>query len=72
LGKVKKIAYWTAKYHLDRRDETPGPYTHTFGEESGDQPTLHYDTVNRLLSFVGGHYYIDLDMPGGYSAGIRD
>ena len=72
LGRAWKITYWTAKFHLDERDKTPGPYTHTFGDESGSLPSLNYDTVNRLLSLVGGEYHIDLDMPGGYSAGIRD
>jgi hypothetical protein len=72
LGKAKYITYETAKFHLGRRDKTPGPYRHKFGDESGDLPSLEYDTVNRLLSFVGGHYYIDLDLEGGYSAGIRD
>jgi hypothetical protein len=73
LGKAKYVTYWTAKFHLGKRDKTEGPYRHKFGEESGDMPSLEYDTVNRLLSLVGGHYHIDLDMQGGrYSAGIRD
>jgi hypothetical protein len=75
LGKVKYVTYWTAKYHLGKRDETPGPYRHKLGEESGDLPSLDYDVVNRLLSFVGGHYHIDFDLERDgmiYSAGIRD
>ena len=72
LGKAKYITYETAKFHLGKRDKKVGPYRHKFGDESGDLPELVYDPVNRLLAFVGGHYYIDRDMPGGYSAGIRD
>jgi hypothetical protein len=72
LGQVKRIDYKTAKFHLGKTDKTPGPYTHKLGEESGKLPLLCYDTVNRLVSFVGGSYRIDLDMDGKYSAGIRD
>ena len=71
-GLDKKVVYWTAKFHMGLRDRTAGEYVHTFGDESGHQPRLDYDTVNRLLSFVNGHYYIERDMDGGYSAGIRD
>lgn len=72
LGQVKKIVYSTAKYHLGKEDETEGPYVHELGEETGHLPLMVYDTVNRLLSFVGGSYHIDIDMDGKYSAGIRD
>lgn len=72
LGQVKKIVYSTAKYHLGKDDETEGPYVHELGEETGHLPLLVYDTVNRMLSFVGGSYHIDIDIDGKYSAGIRD
>jgi len=73
LGPVKKIEYHTAKQHLGKADKIAGPYVHTFGEEGGTLPLLCYDTVNQLLSLVGGTYHIDLDMDGGkHSAGIRD
>jgi len=72
LGPVKRIEYETAKFHLDKEDKTPGPYTHRLGEETGEMPLLCYDTINDQISFVGGAYHIDVDMDGKYSAGIRN
>jgi hypothetical protein len=35
-------------------------YYHHAGEESGVQPMLVYDNINRRLSIVGGQYRITL------------
>ena len=73
IGNVAFIEYETAKFHLGKEDQTPGPYVHHFSEESkGLYPQLAYDTVNELGAFVGGSYYVKRDMDGKYSAGIRD
>lgn len=72
LGEVSAVTYYAAKQHLGGEHRRPGPYRHEFGEEGGTRPQLVYDTRNRLLSLAGGSYKILRDMPGGYSAGIRD
>jgi|SRR5579863_1410046 len=33
-------------------------YFHALGEESGNQPMLNYDSVNCLMSVVGGSYHV--------------
>lgn len=73
IGPVAFIEYWTAKQHLDEEDKTPGPYIHAFSEEShGELPLLCYDRLSERCTLAGGSYYIDLDMHGKYSAGIRN
>lgn len=59
LGRVARIVYVTAKYHLGKQDRKTGPYEHELGEESGELPYLEYDTVNARLSFVGGAYRVE-------------
>lgn len=55
LGTVFLIRYHTRKgFHSFE----PIDYWHKFGEESGIRPTLHYDSLNRLLYVTGGNYRI--------------
>ena len=73
IGPVAFIEYFTAKQHLGEEDKKPGPYIHSFSEESkGPLPILCYDVRNGLCSLVGGSYRVDIDMDGKYSAGIRN
>ncbi len=72
LGQIRDLEYETAKFHLGAEDRRKGPYVHRLGEEGGEMPLLCYDTVNELVSFVGGSYRIERDMDGKYSAGIRN
>ncbi len=55
VGKVRKIVYFTSK---DFHDFEPIEYVHRFGEQSGEEPELVYDTRNRKLLLVGGSYEV--------------
>lgn len=73
IGPVAFVEYFAAKQHLDEEDKTPGPYIHAFSEQSqASLPVLCYDAPNAKCSLAGGSYFIDIDMHGKYSAGIRD
>ena len=76
VGPVYSVTYVTAKHHLGKADQQPGPYEHVFGKKvkgkRAGEPTLSYDTMNQEVELVGGGYHIDVDIEGKYSAGIRD
>lgn len=55
IGPVEAIAYQTSK---DFHDFEPTIYEHTFGEETGEQPWLCYDTRNKRLYLIGGAYRV--------------
>lgn len=55
IGVLKEITYHTEK-GFDKFQ--PTDYYHKLGEESGYQPVLLYDSVNRLLSIAGGAYQV--------------
>ena len=62
IGEVLLISYYTRKgFH----NFEPIEYGHTFGEDGGFQPSLHYDLRNKLLYLTGGSYYVT-------AAGIED
>jgi len=55
LGVCYEVTYQTQKrFHRFRLID----YYHALGEEGGDKPMLVYDTMNNLLSIVGGQYRI--------------
>jgi hypothetical protein len=73
LGRVTHLDYETRKFHLETADKKLGIYRHRLGEVTGVLPDLVYDTVNKLLEFVGGAYYIKWDdYDGAHSGGIAD
>ena len=53
IGVIDELTYGTAKkfHHFRMQD-----YYHRLGEESGVQPFLIYDPVNKLLAVTGGQY----------------
>jgi hypothetical protein len=55
IGVMTLITYRTRK-KFDKMRETD--YYHRLGEDSGDKPSLVYDSVNEKLSIVGGKYDI--------------
>ena len=72
LGTVAKVCYFTKK-RFDRFESAE--YEHEFGEESGEQPSLCYDTRNHLLYLAGGNYSIPTSAAAaveGMSPGIVD
>jgi hypothetical protein len=55
IGDAVAITYFTSKaFH----DFEPSDYEHQFGEETGDLPTLNYDTLSRRLFLTGGSYEV--------------
>lgn len=53
LGDLYELTYRAAKeFHNFKMND----YFHKLGEESGDLPTLTYDTINKRLAIVGGKY----------------
>lgn len=55
LGVIKKLTYHTRKgFH----NFEPINYWHPLGEETGVEPFLNYDTLNRSLEVAGGQYRI--------------
>lgn len=56
LGECDYLAYATEK-RFDSFE--PITYEHELGEETGDPPTLCYDTLNEKLYLVGGNYRIE-------------
>ena len=55
LGMLKKLTYRTQKSFDDFQSVD---YWHRAGEETGDKPTLLYDTLAKTLSIAGGRYEI--------------
>lgn len=55
IGQLVEVTYFTQKGFDNFK---PVDYFHQLGEETGDVPTIVYDTRNRLLSIAGGQYEI--------------
>jgi len=55
LGVLTHVTYRTEK-GFDKFQLTD--YYHKLGEETGDEPVLAYDSLNNLLSVVGGRYEV--------------
>lgn len=55
LGTAHKIVYYTSK---DFHNFEPSEYSHSFGEENGIRPTLHYDVRSKRLYLTGGDYRV--------------
>lgn len=73
LGEIALLYYAGKKPFLGGEHVRTGVYKHPMGEESGNRPTLLYDTRSQLLSVAGGSYYIKPDdYDGKHSRGIVD
>lgn len=60
LGDVYSVSYYTDKHHLSgpASQKKGAHYVHKLGEESGIEPKLVMDNVNKKLQFVGGDYEV--------------
>jgi len=61
LGEARKIIYLARKYHSAVQERARGElveWVHEFGEETGEQPSLWYDTVAQRIFLRGGAYEI--------------
>lgn len=62
LGECREIIYVAKKYHPEVGNEAAGKeveWRHRFGEETGDTPTLWYDTKRERLILRGGAYRVE-------------
>jgi|HubBroStandDraft_6_1064221.scaffolds.fasta_scaffold17089_3 hypothetical protein len=59
LGEALEVAYLARKVHGEFR---PIEYFHEFGEINGARPRLMFDKVRKQLFFIGGDYFIDVNM----------
>lgn len=59
LGECLEVAYLARKVHGDFR---PIEYYHEFGEINGSRPRLMFDKVRKQLFFIGGDYFIDVNV----------
>jgi hypothetical protein len=59
LGDALEVAYLARKVHGDFR---PIEYYHAFGEINGSRPRLCFSKLRKELFFIGGDYFIDVNM----------
>lgn len=59
VGECLEVEYLARKVHADYR---PVKYYHEFGEINGSRPRLMFDKVRKQLFFIGGDYFIDVNM----------
>lgn len=59
LGEALEVEYLARKVHGDYR---PIKYFHEFGELNGIRPRLMFDKMRKQLFFIGGDYFIDVNM----------
>jgi hypothetical protein len=59
LGECLEVAYLARKVHGDFR---PVEYYHEFGELNGVRPSLMFDKLRKQLFFIGGDYFIDVNV----------
>ena len=72
VGDIKTIDYFATKDWKDGKKPETAIYTHKMGEETGDLPSLLYDTRSKKLSIAGGRYHIKRPLFGGTSPGIEN
>ena len=68
IGEAVEITYRDRKkFHSFKLTD----YYHKLGEETGDKPTLAYDSLSKKLSIIGGAYRLEMeDLVDGMSPGI--
>jgi hypothetical protein len=59
LGDGLEVAYLARKVHGEFR---PIEYFHEFGELNGAHPRLMFDKMRKQIFFIGGDYFIDVNM----------
>jgi len=75
LGDALEVAYLARKIHGKFQ---PVEYYHEFGEVDGTLPRLMYDKLRKQIFFIGGNYWVDVNMPapgtplGKISPGIEN
>lgn len=75
LGDGIEVAYLARKIHGKFQ---PVEYYHEFGEVDGTLPRLMYDKLRKQIFFIGGNYWVDVNMPapgtplGKISPGIEN
>ncbi len=75
LGEATEVAYLARKIHGKFQ---PVEYYHEFGEVDGTLPRLMYDKLRKQIFFIGGNYWVDVNMPapgtplGKISPGIEN
>lgn len=75
LGDAIEVAYLARKIHGKFQ---PVEYYHEFGEVDGTLPRLAYDKLRKQIFFIGGNYWVDVNMPapgtplGKISPGIEN
>jgi len=75
LGDAIEVAYLARKIHGKFQ---PVEYYHEFGEVDGTLPRLMYDRLRKQIFFIGGNYWVDVNMPapgtplGKISPGIEN
>jgi hypothetical protein len=58
IGEAVEITYRDKKkFHSFKLTD----YYHKLGEETGEKPTLAYDTLSKKLSIIGGQYHVEMD-----------
>lgn len=72
VGDIKTIDYFATKDWKDGKKPETAIYTHKMGEETGDLPSLRYDTRNQKLFIDGGRYHIKRPLFGSTSPGIEN
>jgi hypothetical protein len=74
-GDALEVAYLARKIHGKFQ---PVEYYHEFGEVDGTLPRLAYDKLRKQIFFIGGNYWVDVNMPapgtplGKISPGIEN
>ena len=68
IGEAVEITYRDRKkFHSFKLTD----YFHKLGEETGEKPTLAYDSLSKKLSIIGGAYRVEMDdLVDGMSPGI--
>lgn len=75
VGEAFEVAYLARKIHGGFH---PVEYYHEFGELNGSRPRVMYHKLNKQIFFVGGDYFINVDLPkpgtplGKVSPGIEN
>ena len=68
IGEAVEITYWDRKkFHSFKLTD----YFHKLGEETGEKPTLAYNSLSKKLEIIGGAYHVEMDdLVDGMSPGV--